>query len=140
MVRIYGECDFDIGSFGSGVIWDADCLFHIPEGYQSEHAAPLMCAGATVWDCLQDGPARLGERVGILGMGGLGHLAIKLASSMGCEVVVLSTSNSKREEAMSFGASEFHVFDGSAEQAQEIRPLARLLLCGSSSNVEDFSR
>ncbi|KAF5696562.1 alcohol dehydrogenase [Fusarium globosum] len=138
-VRVYGECDFDIGSFGSGVVWDADCLFPIPQNYKSEHAAALMCAGASVWECLQDGPARPGERVGVLGVGGLGHLAVKLASSMGCEVVVLSTSESKREDAMSFGASEFHVFNQSAEHAQKIQPLKRLLLCSNSSSVEDFT-
>ena len=139
-VRVYGECDFDIGSFGSGVVWDADCLFHIPEGYPSEYAAPLMCAGASVWECLQEGPARPGERVGVLGIGGLGHLAIKLASSMGCEVVAISTSEAKREDAMSFGAREFHIFDGSVKQAQKISSLHRLLLCGNSSDVEDFSK
>ncbi|KAG4259099.1 hypothetical protein FPRO03_13034 [Fusarium proliferatum] len=138
-VRVYGECDFDIGSFGSGVVWDADCLFPIPQNYKSEHAAALMCAGASVWECLQDGPAEPGERVGVLGVGGLGHLAVKLASSMGCEVVVLSTSESKREDAMSFGASEFHVFNQSAEHAQKIQPLKRLLLCSNSSSVEDFT-
>ena len=99
-----------------------------------------MCAGASVWECLQEGPARSGERVGVLGIGGLGHLAIKLAASMGCEVVALSTSETKREDAMSFGAREFHIFDGSVGQAQQIPPLHRLLLCGNSSDVEDFSK
>ncbi|KAM0739426.1 hypothetical protein ACQRIT_007163 [Beauveria bassiana] len=143
-VRVYGECDFDVGSFGSGVVWDANHLFPIPETYESAHAAALMCAGASVWECLQDPrePARPSERVGVLGIGGLGHLAIKLASAMGCEVIALSRSETKREAAMSFGANEFHILDMTSEVLSEkqIAPVKRLLLCSTSSAMEDLGR
>ncbi|KAM0665941.1 hypothetical protein ACQRIU_005285 [Beauveria bassiana] len=143
-VRVYGECDFDVGSFGSGVVWDANQLFPIPETYESAHAAALMCAGASVWECLQDPrePARPSERVGVLGIGGLGHLAIKLASAMGCEVIALSRSETKREAAMSFGANEFHILDMTSEVLSEkqIAPVKRLLLCSTSSAMEDLGR
>lgn len=72
----------------------------------SKHAAPLQCAGATVYAALAS-VIKPSQRVGIIGIGGLGHLAIQFAAKMGAEVVVFSTSPSKEEEAREFGASEF---------------------------------
>lgn len=74
-----------------------------------------MCAGGTVWTVLSEYGVRSTDRVGIMGIGGLGHLAIKLAAAMGCHVVVFSSSEAKREEAFSFGASEYHVFKAGQE-------------------------
>lgn len=100
-----------LGSFASGVVWNANTVFKIPEGYASENAAPMLCAGATIFTVLNDYDVRPTDRVGVLGFGGLGHLAIKLASGMGCHVVVLSRSEDKRAEAMSYGANEYYVYD-----------------------------
>lgn len=69
-----------------------------------------------------------------MGIGGLGHLAIKLASAMGCHVVVFSSSEAKREEAFGFGASEYHVFRA-GEELKDCRPVNHLLLCGSANVV-----
>lgn len=74
-----------------------------------------MCGGATVWSPLYDGGVRPGARVGIIGVGGLGHLAIQFASKMGMEVVVFSSTESKKEKAFEFGATEFHVTNGAAK-------------------------
>lgn len=104
----------------------------IPEGYESADAAPLMCAGATVWTCLTEYGVRPTDRVGVMGIGGLGHLAIKLASAMGCHVVVFSSSEAKREEAFSFGASEYHVFRA-GQELKDCKPVNHLLLCGSAN-------
>jgi len=104
----------------------------IPDGYDSADAAPLMCAGATVWTCLTEYGVRPTDRVGVMGIGGLGHLAIKLASAMGCHVVVFSSSEAKREEAFSFGASEYHVFR-SGQELKDCKPVNHLLLCGSAN-------
>lgn len=98
-----------------------------------------MCAGATVWTVLSEYGVRPEQRVAIMGIGGLGHLAIKLAAAMGCRVVVLSSSESKRQEAMDYGATEFHVFrPGEGKTLEGFKPVKHLLLCGSA-NVE-FSR
>lgn len=129
--REYGTHDFDIGSLGSGTVYDANCVIPIPEGYSSEEAAPMMCAGATVWTVLTRFGVRPTDRVGILGVGGLGHLAIKLAAAMGCHVVVLSGSESKREDAMNFGAKEFHVL-GDGGKPKDFKGLNHLLVCGSA--------
>lgn len=128
----YGSHDHDLGSFSEGVVWDAGCVVPIPGGYDSSDAAPLMCAGATVWTILTEYGVRPTDRVGVMGIGGLGHLAIKLASAMGCHVVVFSSSEAKREEAFGFGASEYHVFRA-GEEPKDCQPVNHLLLCGSAN-------
>ena len=105
----FGSADLDQGCFGTAVAWDVSALFKIPDEIASEDAGPLMCGGATVWNPLYDSGARAGDRVGVLGVGGLGHLAIQFASKMGMEVVVFSSSESKAQKAFDFGASEFHI-------------------------------
>ncbi|KAI9933616.1 hypothetical protein ASPWEDRAFT_185755 [Aspergillus wentii DTO 134E9] len=134
----YGFHDFDNGTFGDGAVWDANCVYPIPDGYDSVHAAPLMCAGATVWTVLTRFGIRPDDRVGIMGVGGLGHVAIKLASAMGCHVVVLSSSESKGQEAMEFGASEYHVFRSGGEPPKDFKPVKHLLLCGSGGMDYQF--
>ncbi|KFA63049.1 hypothetical protein S40285_06394 [Stachybotrys chlorohalonatus IBT 40285] len=131
--KMYGFHDLDNGSFGTGAVWDAKCVYRIPDSYDSLHAAPLMCAGATVWTILTEYGVRPTDRVAVMGIGGLGHLAIKLAAAMGCHVVVLSSSESKRQEAMEYGASEFHVFKSGGEAPEGFKPVKHLLLCGSAA-------
>ncbi|RDH34761.1 chaperonin 10-like protein [Aspergillus welwitschiae] len=129
--RAYGQHDFDVGSFSHGTVWDADAVYPIPEGYDSAHAAPLLCAGASVWACLTNNGIRPSDRVGVMGIGGLGHLAIKLAGALRYNVVALSSSEKKREEALEFGASEFYRFPN-PQMPNHIKPVKHLLLCGSS--------
>lgn len=127
---LYSEADLDQGAFASHAIWKADFLFHIPESIPSAEAAPLMCAGATVFHPLQT-YVRPTDRVGIVGFGGLGHLAIQFASKMGCDVVVFSSTEDKRDEAMKLGATEFHVTRG-ATQLDIGRRVNRLMITTSS--------
>jgi alcohol dehydrogenase (NADP+) len=69
--------------------------------------APLLCAGITTWSPLRHWKAGPGQRVGVVGLGGLGHMAVKLAASLGCEVTMLSTSKAKEADARRLGAHEF---------------------------------
>ncbi|RAK75937.1 NAD(P)-dependent alcohol dehydrogenase [Aspergillus fijiensis CBS 313.89] len=131
-VKMYGFHDRDNGSFSYGAVWDENCVYRIPDGYDSIHAAPLMCAGASVWEIFMQYGVRATDRVGIMGVGGLGHVAIKLASAMGCQAVVLSSSEAKRQEAMEYGASEFHVFQSGGPVPAGFRQVKHLLLCGSA--------
>ena len=108
----FGSADWDQGCFGTAVAWDVSALFKIPNEIASEDAGPLICGGATVWSPLYDTGVRPGDRIGILGVGGLGHLAIQFASKMGMEVIVFSSTESKRQKALDFGASEFHATSG----------------------------
>lgn len=131
--KLYGFTDTDNGSFSYGAIWDSKVVVPIPDNYESEFAAPLMCAGATVWTVLSKYGIASNQRVAVMGIGGLGHLAIKLASAMGCHVVVLSSSENKRQEAMDYGASEFHVFRSGEAPPEDFKPVKHLILCGSAS-------
>lgn len=108
---MYGLADLDQGAFASHAIWKAAFLFPIPESISSAEAAPLMCAGSTVFQPLHT-YVHSTDRVGIVGIGGLGHLAVQFASKMGCEVVVFSGTDSKREEAKKLGAVEFYATRG----------------------------
>lgn len=136
--QIYGFSDTDNGSFSYGAVWDSKTVAPIPDGYDSADAAPLLCAGATVYTVLTKYGLRSQDRVGVMGIGGLGHLAIKLAAAKGAHVVVFSSSESKRQEALDYGASEFIVFKSGDEAPEDFKPVKHLLLCGSS-NV-DYSR
>lgn len=129
--REYITHDRDEGSFGSHVIWDADALFELPEGLELEHAGPLMCGGATVWGALSVYNVRPTDRVGVIGIGGLGHLAIQFAAKMGCEVIAFSSTESKREEAMKFGAREFYATKG-LKDLNHVNKIDRLLITTSA--------
>ncbi|PCH06353.1 Polyketide synthase, enoylreductase [Penicillium occitanis (nom. inval.)] len=126
----YGTANGDQGCFGTALAWDISALYKIPDTISSEDAGPLLCGGATVWSPLYDSNVKPGDRVGIIGIGGLGHMAIQFASKMGLEVVVFSGTESKKQEALAFGASEFHATNNK-ESWDSIRPLDILLITTS---------
>lgn len=120
----------ETGAFGRGNVWDVSALRKIPDELESKDAAPLMCAGATVWGAMQRCKIMSHHRVGVLGIGGLGHLAIQFLAKSGCEVVVLSSSDQKRKEAMQYGATEFYTINEiKAQASQSIELLNHLLVC-----------
>ncbi|KAJ3746910.1 chaperonin 10-like protein [Lentinula raphanica] len=129
----YGASDFDQGSFSNIGVWKEKWLFPIPEGIKSEDAAPLMCGGASCFSPLIE-HCRPIDRVGIVGMGGLGHLAIQFASKMGCEVVVFSGSESKRTDALALGASAFYNTRGMSDYSTLgiTKPIDRLIVTTAS--------
>ncbi|KAL2349799.1 chaperonin 10-like protein, partial [Cryomyces antarcticus] len=102
----FGSHDHDLGSFSSHTVVDADALYGLPDGPDPAHAAPSMCGGATVWGGLPLYGDRATDRVGVVGIGALGHRAIQFAATMGCEVVVFSSTESKRTEAIKQSNSE----------------------------------
>ncbi|KAF2464110.1 GroES-like protein [Lindgomyces ingoldianus] len=124
---VFGEKDYNNGTFGEYYVGVETYPHKIPEGLSSEDAAPLQCAGATTYSALVD-VLKPGERVGIVGIGGLGHLAIQFASKLGAQVVVFSTSRNKEEEAKQLGASEFYLLD-ELEKVQ--KPVQVLVIAGS---------
>lgn len=89
-----------------------------------------MCGGATVFNALHSFNAKTTDRVGIIGVGGLGHLAIQFASKMGCQVVVFSSTDSKKEEALKLGADEFIATKG-AKELHVSGPIDHLLVTTS---------
>ena len=129
--QMYGAADLDQGSFGSHAVWREAFLFKIPDNVTNEDAGPLMCGGSTVWNALHVSQVRPTARVGIVGIGGLGHLAIQFAAKMGCQVVVFSGTDSKKDEAMKLGASEFYATKG-VKELNVSKPIDNLLVTTSS--------
>lgn len=103
-------------------------LIKLPEGLESKYAAPLMCGGAIMWEVLTTNDVRPGDRIGIHGIGGLGHVAILMSSALGCDVVVFSNSQSKRHDAMAIGAKEFHVTNDNVPETP-VAPVQHLFWC-----------
>lgn len=102
--RISGDHTF--GGFSKYYVCDERYVLHMPEFKNLAAAAPLLCAGITVYSPLKHWGASKGKKVGVLGIGGLGHLAIKIAKAMGAEVIVFTTSPGKVEDAKRLGADE----------------------------------
>lgn len=94
------------GGFAQKVIVEGRFAFPIPKAMRSENAAPLLCGGVTVYSPLRR-LVRRGEKIGIVGIGGLGHLALQFARALGHEVTAFSHSPDKEKEARHFGASHF---------------------------------
>ncbi|KAG6334139.1 hypothetical protein ID866_4946 [Astraeus odoratus] len=127
---LYGGADFDQGACATHAVWKEAFLFHIPAAISSPDAAPLMCAGATVFNALENFDVRPTDRVGVVGIGGLGHLAIQFAAKMGCDVVAFSGTDSKKAMALSLGAKEFYATKG-VEKLDIGRPVDHLVVTAS---------
>jgi uncharacterized zinc-type alcohol dehydrogenase-like protein len=95
------------GGYADRVRANSRFVIPIPDALQSEHAAPLLCGGITVYNPLRTHGVNPSSRVGVIGIGGLGHLAIQFAKVFGAEVTAFSTSAAKEEEARSLGAHHF---------------------------------
>lgn len=96
------------GGYSTHVVVDADFALSVPDGLDPAAAAPLLCAGITTYSPLRRWGAGPGKRVAIVGLGGLGHMGVKIAHAMGAEVTVLSQSLKKQEDAQRLGADDFH--------------------------------
>ncbi|MEU1901569.1 NAD(P)-dependent alcohol dehydrogenase [Nocardiopsis dassonvillei] len=96
------------GGYSERIVVDEHFVLRIPEAIPFEKAAPLLCAGITTYSPLRNWNAGPGKKVAVVGLGGLGHMAVKLAHAMGAEVTVLSQSLKKREDGLRFGADHYH--------------------------------
>jgi alcohol dehydrogenase (NADP+) len=107
----YGSVDEDgritQGGYSTHIVVTEEFVLSIPEGIGLDVAAPLLCAGITTYSPLRHWGAARGRRVGIVGLGGLGHMGVKLAAAMGAEVTVLSQSLKKQDDATRLGADHY---------------------------------
>src|SRR5215467_1664282 len=94
------------GGYSQSVVVDEDFVLHLPSNLDLAATAPLLCAGITTYSPLRHVGVEAGQRVGVVGLGGLGHMGVKLASAFGAEVTVFTTSPSKAADAKRLGASE----------------------------------
>jgi alcohol dehydrogenase (NADP+) len=102
--KTYGGHTF--GGFSESIVTDEKYVLNVPKSLDLAKAAPLLCAGITVYSPLSHWKVGKGTKVGILGIGGLGHVAIKIAKAMGAFVTVITTSQSKVEDAKRLGADD----------------------------------
>jgi uncharacterized zinc-type alcohol dehydrogenase-like protein len=107
----YGSVDRDgtitQGGYSTHVVVVQDFVLSVPESIPSEAAAPLLCAGITTYSPLAHWNAGPGKKVAVVGLGGLGHMAVKFAHAMGAEVTVLSQSLKKQEDGLRLGADRY---------------------------------
>jgi alcohol dehydrogenase (NADP+) len=110
--QTYGSVDRDgtitHGGYSDHVVVDQDFVLNIPDGLELDVAAPLLCAGITTYSPLRHWGAGPGKQVAVIGLGGLGHMAVKLAKAMGAEVTVLSQSLRKQEDGLKLGADHYY--------------------------------
>ena len=102
------------GGYSTHVVVDEDFVLKVPESIPYEAAAPLLCAGITTYSPLAHWNAGPGTKVAVVGMGGLGHMAVKIAHAMGAEVTVLSQTLSKRDDGLRFGADHYYATSDAA--------------------------
>jgi len=108
------------GGYSASMVVDERYVLRVPKGLDPSRAAPLMCAGITTYSPLRQFGCKPGDQVAVMGLGGVGHMAVKLARSMGADVTVLSTSPGKEEAAARLGAKAFVV----AREPGALDPLA----------------
>jgi uncharacterized zinc-type alcohol dehydrogenase-like protein len=97
------------GGYSNKIVVDERFVLKVSDKLSPAHAAPLLCAGITTYSPLRHWKVGKGHKIGIVGLGGLGHMAIKFAVAFGAEVTVLSTSPGKKEDALKLGAHNFVV-------------------------------
>lgn len=112
VVSTYNSLDYDgqptHGGYSQKIVVTERFVVRIPDNLELDVASPLLCAGITTYSPLRHWNAGPGKKVAILGMGGLGHMAIQYAHALGAEVTVLSRSTDKKAEALSFGADHYY--------------------------------
>jgi alcohol dehydrogenase (NADP+) len=112
MVPTYAGTDRDgtttQGGYSTHVVVDAQYVLSVPEGIDAAAAAPLLCAGITTYAPLRHWGAGPGKKVAVIGLGGLGHMAVKIAHALGAEVTVLSQSLKKQEDGLRLGADAYY--------------------------------
>lgn len=98
-----------MGGYSSDIVVNENYVLSVPDNLYCAEAAPLLCAGITCYSPFQHYGLKSGQTLGVVGLGGLGHMAVKIAKAMGCNVTVFSRSNAKKEEAKALGATNFVV-------------------------------
>ncbi|MHC5353208.1 NAD(P)-dependent alcohol dehydrogenase [Myroides sp. LJL115] len=122
------------GGYAQSIVVDQDFVLHIPKSLDLKAAAPLLCAGITTYSPLRHANVGPKSRVGIVGIGGLGHMAVKLAKAMGAYVVVITTSASKVQDAMRLGADKVVLSTDKDQMKQNARSLDFILDCVSAQH------
>jgi D-arabinose 1-dehydrogenase-like Zn-dependent alcohol dehydrogenase len=122
------------GGFSTSVVVDSRFAYRLPDTMPSEIASVLMCGGIAVYSPLRYYYAQNARKIAIVGVGGLGHLAIQFAHALGYEVTVISTSAMKKQEALAFGADQF-VISNDRATLRQLEFNFDLLLCTAHGDI-----
>ncbi|MGP4045011.1 NAD(P)-dependent alcohol dehydrogenase [Streptomyces sp. 2A115] len=123
------------GGYSTHIVVDENYTVRIPEGIALDEAAPLLCAGITTYSPLKHWNAGPGKKVAILGMGGLGHMGVKIAHALGAEVTVLSQSLRKKDDGLKLGASHYYA-TSDPKTFEELRGTFDLILSTVSAPLD----
>ncbi len=126
---------YPYGGFSTSVPVEERFAFRLPDALPDESAAGLMCGGMTVYNALRSMASAPSRKVAVVGVGGLGHLALQFAHALGCEVTALSSSSSKRDEALGFGADRF-VLLGDRDEMRKLATSFDLILYTGTGQVD----
>ncbi|MEU6276399.1 NAD(P)-dependent alcohol dehydrogenase [Streptomyces populi] len=123
------------GGYSQKIVVDENYTLRIPDGISLDVAAPLLCAGITTYSPLKHWNAGPGKKVAVLGMGGLGHMGVKIAHALGAEVTVLSQSLRKKDDGLKLGADHYHA-TSDPETFKELRGTFDLILSTVSAPLD----
>ncbi|MFV0415296.1 MAG: NAD(P)-dependent alcohol dehydrogenase [Chthoniobacterales bacterium] len=135
MVLTYGSPDshgtapVTYGGYSDGIVVDERFVLHIPDGLDPAGAAPLLCAGITTYSPLRHWKVTKGQKVGVVGLGGLGHMGVKFAHAFGAHTVLFTTSPNKKDDALRLGADEVVVSKNPNEMSKHTGSFDFILDC-----------
>jgi uncharacterized zinc-type alcohol dehydrogenase-like protein len=108
------------GGYSESIVVDENFVLHVPANLQPAGAAPLLCAGITTYSPMRHWKVGKGKKVGVVGLGGLGHMGVKFAHALGAQVVVFTTSPKKKDDALRLGADEVVVSTDANEMQKHV--------------------
>ncbi|MEI3853177.1 MULTISPECIES: NAD(P)-dependent alcohol dehydrogenase [Ensifer] len=123
------------GGYSDSIVVKEGYVLSIPENLPLDAAAPLLCAGITLYSPLRHWKAGPGKKVAIVGMGGLGHMGVKLAHAMGAEVTVLSQTLSKKEDGLKLGADHYYATND-PETFKALHGTFDLIICTVAAEID----
>jgi len=122
------------GGYSDNIVVDQKYVLRVPNGLDPAGTAPLLCAGITTYSPLHHWKVGKGQKVGVVGLGGLGHMGVKFAKALGAHVVLFTTSPNKSEDAVRLGASEVVVSKNEAEMQKHAGSFNFILDCVSADH------
>ncbi len=130
----HGAAPVTYGGYSESVVVDDRFVLRIPDNLELSGAAPLLCAGITTYSPLKRGGVGPGKKVGVVGLGGLGHMGVKIAKAMGAKVVVFTTSPGKVEDAKRLGADDVIISKNADEMQAQAGTFDFILDCVSAKH------
>lgn len=130
----HGTAPVTYGGYSDSIVVDEHFVLRIPPNLDLAGSAPLLCAGITTYSPLKRARVGPGQKVGVVGLGGLGHMGVKLANAFGAQVVVFTTSPGKCDDALRLGAHEVVISSGCAEMQKHAGSFDFILDCVSAEH------